>query len=83
MTTELERVRAMLGVCQANLRYAREMGCDYFDMPFHEERVLAALSWVWDAQERAGANHSLFEHGAIITLASGETYRVLDTARGV
>jgi hypothetical protein len=59
MTTELEQARAHLRDCQKALKHARDVSV--FEqgqwwpenMKANAERaVLAALSWVWDAQER-------------------------------
>lgn len=49
--TELERAREHLKLCQRNLAQQRKHGLrdlDYLD----EDRVLAALTWVWYAQCR-------------------------------
>ena len=67
--TELEQARAHLRRCQQNLATQRQLGRDRFDIPaavviaaghnpYRDEmaNVLAALSWVWDAQERAERN---------------------------
>lgn len=51
------------------------------DVRAAEEIVIAALSWVWDAQERAGKN-VMIEPGMVITFASGEQMRVVAQARG-
>jgi hypothetical protein len=64
--TELERARTHLRQCQADLRFWR---CNRSDREKREGRelptgrrekdsenaILAALSWVWDAQERKRA----------------------------
>jgi hypothetical protein len=59
MTTELEQARAHLRDCQKALKHARDVSV--FEqgqwwpenMKANAERaVIAALSWVWDAQER-------------------------------
>jgi len=57
--TELEQARAYLRACQAKLRYARDVSV-FIDGQWYpgnmkanaERAVLAALSWVWDAQQR-------------------------------
>jgi hypothetical protein len=55
--TELERARAHLAFCQDDLHYCRG------NLPYSrgaykaaERHFLAALSWVWDAQERASTD---------------------------
>jgi hypothetical protein len=49
--TELERARAHLQDCQAELWQVRARG--YWGHVEHKERaVLAALCWVWEEQER-------------------------------
>ena len=70
--TELEQARAHLQDCQKALKHARDVSV--FEqgqwwpenMKANAERtVLAALSWVWDAQERAfSANLSLLRFRA-------------------
>jgi hypothetical protein len=53
--TELERARAHLQVCQYDLAGARLLQwclAGKRRLRFVEEAYLAALSWVWDAQER-------------------------------
>lgn len=58
--TELELAREHLRNCQDHLGYARLNLFPYSGSKKHlrgmEVRVLAALSWVWDAQERGGYN---------------------------
>jgi hypothetical protein len=63
--TELEEARAHLEACQAHLAWTRQapqvFGANPDDaykefIRIDERRVLAALSWVWDVQERAGIN---------------------------
>lgn len=49
--TELEKARAHLRICQEALfRERRSYGPA--SEAYYSDRVLAALSWVWDAQER-------------------------------
>jgi hypothetical protein len=57
--TELESARAHLRHCQAELKHAREVSVfeqgSWWPQGLRsnaEAAVLAALSWVWDAQER-------------------------------
>ena len=55
--TELERARAHLWNCQWSLRAfrrdAKELGGSYEETVRHAEgHVLAALSWVWEAQQQ-------------------------------
>src|ERR1700685_2032060 len=63
--TELEVARAYLLSCQRRLATRRSAHCDRFGIPAAEvtmagydpfrsekESIFAALSWVWDAQER-------------------------------
>jgi hypothetical protein len=50
--TELEEARAHLQHCQDVLAIGRANGGGAY-MDLSERNVLAALSWVWDAQERA------------------------------
>ena len=55
--TELERARAHMRACQEDLRRARINLRGEFHRPLVcrcEDRFLASLSWLWDAQERAG-----------------------------
>lgn len=57
--TELERARAHLQVCQYDLAGARLLQwclAGERRLRFVEEAYLAALSWVWDAQERASTD---------------------------
>lgn len=49
--TELERARAHLRYCQDALATYRRNGIRYL-VPGTEACVLAALSWVWEEQER-------------------------------
>ena len=49
--TELERARGWLKDCQDRLAYERSFH-DKVRVRFFESAVLAALSWVWEAQER-------------------------------
>ena len=64
--TELEQAQEHLRACQASLYFARRSRPFHVSYPQHprglstrefkvlcEAQVLAALSWVWDAQERA------------------------------
>jgi hypothetical protein len=53
--TELDLARANLRQMQESLAIARRMRANRFVIQFQTLNVLAALSWVWDAQERAGA----------------------------
>ncbi len=48
--TELERARAHLRECQEALANARRIGWLGHVMQWREQTVLAALSWVWEAQ---------------------------------
>ena len=56
--TELERARAHMRACQEDLlRARRPVAWSGADTPagvmsMREDRFLAALSWLWDAQER-------------------------------
>jgi hypothetical protein len=50
--TELERARDLLRENQGDLAYERKYGSDPIRTRYYEGCVLAALSWVWDAQER-------------------------------
>jgi hypothetical protein len=47
--TELDRARTHLRRCQDHLAYVRKNG---FATEMEESPVKAALSWVWDAQQR-------------------------------
>jgi len=81
--TELEEARAHLREWQEQLsdnrkhiqfiRYGRRDALN--DLKWFERQVCAALSWVWDAQERAGVNKGPLE---ICTLDGG-TINVGDT----
>ncbi len=51
--TELEQARAHLKDAQDSLHFERT-GSDKVRVRYFERNVLSALSWVWDAQERAG-----------------------------
>jgi hypothetical protein len=54
--TELERARAHLRQAQAVLAFARNHCVKSWSVNSSlETNVLAALSWLWDAQERARA----------------------------
>ncbi len=48
--TELERARAHLRECQGYLSRCRRYGYEIGNIKFHENTVLAALSWVWEEQ---------------------------------
>jgi hypothetical protein len=50
---ELERARRHLGDVQCNLSFIRQQGGTKWGLALSEREVLAALSWVYDAQERA------------------------------
>ncbi len=53
--SEVERARARLHDAQSILALVRRMGECAYDLPSMErakEDVVAALSWVWDAQQR-------------------------------
>jgi hypothetical protein len=52
MSTELEQARDFLRRRQASLAVQRRVSLA--GLEFYEEQVKAGLSWVWDAQERAG-----------------------------
>ena len=54
--TELEQARAWLKDSQERLHYERTSQSDRDRMRFFERTVLAALSWVWDAQDRVRIN---------------------------
>lgn len=55
MSTELARARTHLRQMQRNLREAREAGFPDETLRLRfESRVLAALSWLWDVQQRYG-----------------------------
>jgi hypothetical protein len=49
--TELERARAHLRGCQRILAFHRTNG-SISPISVYEDPVLAALSWVWEAQQR-------------------------------
>jgi hypothetical protein len=51
--TELERARQHLSAAQVSLRYARRLKLSYSARRGTEAHFLAALSWVWDAQQRS------------------------------
>ena len=53
---EVKRARQHLLVQQALLHLARSQFRRGPVIDAHENCVMAALSWVWDAQERAGLN---------------------------
>ena len=50
--TELEQARAHLRRCQDRFHHRRALGVGDVVREEAEAAVLAALSWVWDAQER-------------------------------
>jgi hypothetical protein len=50
--TELERARAHLRGCQEALLHTRRIGLGREIMQWRERSVLAALSWVWEEQEK-------------------------------
>ena len=50
--TELERARAHLSECQGYLSRCRRYGYEIGNIAFHENTVLAALSLVWEEQEK-------------------------------
>lgn len=52
MTSELERARAHLRKCQDSLASWRENLPQNRSVEFVENNVLAALSWVWEEQEK-------------------------------
>jgi hypothetical protein len=63
--TEVEQALAWLRARQAALAKSRAdigymaaswPGANYYRLATHEADVLAALSWLWDARERAGLN---------------------------
>lgn len=87
--TELERARTYLLRCQTKLWNVRrdsvfEEGQWWPNkaMPNAEDAVLAALSWVWEAQERAGANHRIVQVGDIVTGIPGGPYVIMAVTRG-
>jgi hypothetical protein len=53
--SEVEQARDHLRLMQHNLYQNRRFGNECFER-YEKDRVLAALSWLWDAQERAGLN---------------------------
>lgn len=91
--TEVEDARSHLVNCQHHLRQRRHgRGVEMMVKEMRavamcaliaeaEREVLAALSWVWDAQERAGLNRDI-NVGDIITLSNGRWYRIAAVSRG-
>lgn len=59
--TELEQARTHLRRCQTDLDMARQRNrggfFDAMNVDHAATAVLAALSWVWDAQERAAQDY--------------------------
>jgi hypothetical protein len=53
--SEVEQARDHLRLMQHNLYQNRRFGNECLER-YEKDRVLAALSWLWDAQERAGLN---------------------------
>lgn len=90
MTDELRRARAHLKYCQNHLKYARdvsvyEKGQWWPDcmMSNAEEGVIAALSWVWDAQQRDAILRfeNLTYYFNVPNFASNSNVRTLTTIR--
>lgn len=52
LTYNLAWARSDLADAQRNLGILRRTGAAPFEILFAEKKVLAALSWVWDEQER-------------------------------
>jgi hypothetical protein len=50
--TDLERARAHLRLRQRDLAAVRKASFFFNDCSHYENAVLAALSWVWEEQER-------------------------------
>jgi hypothetical protein len=80
--TELEEARAWKKDCSERLAYERVSTRDKDRHRFFEKCVLAALSWVWDVQERAGKNRELIQIGDVITGIPGGPHRIIAMARG-
>jgi hypothetical protein len=55
--TELERARAFLRKAQSNLAMMRRTSCCLSDHDSAEAPVLAALSWVWEEQNRTDGDY--------------------------
>lgn len=64
--SELEQARAHLLAVQRDFHSIRAYGTNSFGVPLHRipngldkyrDALYAALSWVWDAQERDGVNN--------------------------
>ena len=74
--SELDRARAHLRYCQDALATFRRNGCRYL-VPGTEECVLAALSWVWEEQEKVSGGIRV---GDVLTIAGDRRiYRVVST----
>lgn len=78
--TELEQARAHLLECQDLLHAARKLAwcIDGQRMALeYEKYVLAALSWVWDAQERA-LSQPFDDYETWIKTPDGRCFRVVE-----
>lgn len=85
MMAELEQARTLLRENQERLALVRRdqaSGVGYADaecVRYHENCVLAALSWVWDAQQRASPMTA--EVGDLMMMPDGTVTRIIAISR--